>query len=127
MKTKHIVITAAIIGLVFLLLKKVKGKAEEAASAFKLEDWFGRNEYKVTHPALGSFNITAPLSSAQGQYHRLATNADLELGWQKVLPAEFVVTLLHKTGSIYSEAYVVNTDTQKATYHSELNPVTIVG
>lgn len=123
MNTKTLLITAAVIALIVFLYKKAKGAGSSSQFKLAAADW-GSKKFTFTHPALGAHTITNP-QGQEGSYIPMVHDDDLQLGWTRVPGNKIVVTLLHKTGSVFSEVYVLDLNAKQANYHSELQPVTV--
>lgn len=122
MNGKAIIVTALIAFIIYWISKNAKGAT--TAKTFKLNADWSNNNFKFTHPSWGTILLN-DLNQPTGQYNNLWQNDELQLGWNKVPGSKIVVTLLHKRGNVFSEVYVLDLNAKKATYYSELQPVTV--
>lgn len=125
MNKTAIIIIAAVI--VFLLFFRKIGNGMAPKKVFKLNADFKDRIFEFTHPELGVHTVAKPKKTHIGKYNLLAANDKYDLGWVRALENTVVVTLMHKTGPVFSEVYVLDLANDNAKYYSEYEAVTISG
>jgi hypothetical protein len=105
--------------------RKKATASEEENREFKLiwADWSDQ-KFRFSHPDLKTHTINNA-DVIEGQFQLLEDTPKLNLGWHKVPGNKIVVTLVHKTGSIFSEVYVLNLNTKRAAYYSQNTEVVV--
>ena len=124
MKKEQLIIGGIVIAIALFFLSKKTNATPFQKRLLLNADWHSKI-FKFSHPDIGEQVIRDPLRGDLGKYHLLTANAKYEIGWQKALDNLVVVTLLHKSGSTFSEVYTLNFSNNEAKYYSELSPVTI--
>lgn len=124
MKKEQLIIGGIVIAIALFFLTKKSSATPFQKRLLLKADWSDKT-FEFSHPDIGSHVVREPLRGDLGKYHLIKADSKFELGWQKALDNLVIVTLLHKSGSTFSEVYTLNFSNNESKYYSELQPVTV--